>query len=349
MNIRLAEKVDRKMWDGYVAQHPDSSPYHLFAWKSAVEQAYGWKGYYLLAENEGEICGVLPLVKMSTPLCAWQLVALPYCDVGSVLSDTQEMEECLVGEAVMFAKKIRAQVIDLRGGLSPKTVSSIEFPMGTITNKVRMFLELPDSSEGLLRGFKSKLRSQIRKAEKNDLAFVWSSDGDVDGFYKVFSENMRDLGSPVHSKELIEAVMLSFGDSARLGLVFCGEQLVGGGVLLCCGQKVCIPWASTLRKYNKLAPNMLLYWNLLKFAADKGFKVFDFGRSTMGEGTYKFKAQWGAKPKELSWYTIMLNGDIAFEQEEIGGVRQKAQTLWCKLPLGVANYLGPKIRKFISL
>ena len=174
------------------------------------------------------------------------------------------------------------------------------------TYKVRMFLNLPDSSEALMKSFKSKLRSQIRKAEKNGLTFAWGNYEDLDDYYAVFSENMRDLGSPVHSQKWFDAILHNFGANARLGKVTFQGVTVGSCIILTTRNKVAIPWASTLRQYNNLAPNMLLYWNVLKYSCDIGFKMFDFGRSSVGEGTYKFKTQWGAQAIPLTWYSMSI-------------------------------------------
>ena len=209
-----------------------------------------------------------------------------------------------------------------------------------------MLLNLPDSSEELWTGFKSKLRSQVRKAEKNGLTF--SSTANLDDFYAVFGENMRDLGSPVHSRKWIDAVLHYYGEKARLGLVYLNDKAVGAGIILTAGQKVSIPWASTLRQYNRLGPNMLLYWNFLKFAADNGFSSFDFGRSTPDEGTYRFKSQWGAKPVALERHIIYLDGTLP-AQKETSKNRERIEHIWQKLPLGLANFTGPILRKYISL
>ncbi len=214
-----------------------------------------------------------------------------------------------------------------------------------------MLLNLPGSSEELWKSFKSKLRSQVRKAEKNDLTFRWGDLEDLDTFYHVFSRNMHALGSPVHSREWIEKILVNYGASARMGLVFKENQPVGCGIILFTKDTVSIPWASTLREFNRLSPNMLLYWNFLKYAADNEKKLFDFGRSTLNEGTYRFKKQWGAEPVPLFWYQTSLsarNQQIQSKSKE-STKREKLADLWSKMPLSMANFLGPKVRKYISL
>jgi FemAB-related protein (PEP-CTERM system-associated) len=213
-----------------------------------------------------------------------------------------------------------------------------------------MFFNLPASADDLFESFKSKLRSQVRKAEKNGVSFRWGNSSDVGPAYDVFSRNMRELGSPVHSKSFIKAVLSNYGDRAKLGLTEFEGKTIGMGIILLGGKGVSIPWASTLREYNRLSPNMLLYWNALKYSADNGYSFFDFGRSSEGEGTYKFKKQWGAKPIPLVWYEYIGSGK---DENKHGSTdsrkREIAAAIWQKLPLCVANRIGPHIRKYISL
>jgi len=339
--IRIAEKDDQTAWDEYVLSHPDSSPYHLFAWKNAVEEAYGHKSYYMIAENEQKkIVGVLPLINLRLPLLLNELTALPFCDVGNCLSDSAAVEDGLLAELINISRELKCKKIKLRGHIRESDFLKKNF-FPEPNKKVRMLLELPESSTALLAGFKSKLRSQIRKAEKNGVVFRWADRDGVDAFYAVFCQNMRDLGSPVHSRRWFQKVMDHFGAKARLGLAEYEGNCIGAGLILSTKEKTVIPWASTLSEYNRLAPNMLLYWNFLKFAADNAKYLFDFGRSTENEGTFKFKKQWGARPVPLVWYSQHPTSPSS--------QREMVADLWRKLPLSVANYAGPHLRKYISL
>jgi len=177
-------------------------------------------------------------------------------------------------------------------------------------------------------------------------------DEDIKSFYQVFSQNMLELGSPVHSKYFFASILKSYGGSCRMGLVFLDEKPIGCGIILFCGTHTAIPWASTIRKYNKLGPNMLLYWNLLQFSIKAGANLFDFGRSTPNSGTYRFKAQWGAQPNPLHWDKLPVDinqyaSPASLKQHGVN--RQLAANLWSKLPLSIANLIGPKLRQYISL
>ncbi len=349
MDIRLANIADKGKWDEYILSHPDASPYHLFAWKMAVEEVYKHSGYYLIAEENEQLLGVLPLVYLKPPLLSGQLVSLPFCDIGGVLSNCAETRHKLVKESTALAKKLKANQIELR---SNTTMSSSQIKMlsvNTQSHKVSMLLELLPSSEQLWDNFKSKLRSQIRKAEKNGLQFIWGTLEQLDDFYLIFCCNMRELGSPVHSKAWFKCIIRHYGENARLGLVYYGNKPIGGGITLSTGKRICVSWASTLRDYNRLSPNMLLYWNFLKYSADRGYTQFDFGRSTPDEGTYKFKVQWGARPAPLYWNHIIMDGKELSFNATTSSNRVRIEQIWQKLPISLTNYIGPTIRKHISL
>jgi len=348
MNIVLANSDQRDRWDSFVKNHPDGSPYHQYAWKMAIEQAYGHEGHYLIALDAAKVVGIMPMIYVKFPLRRGQMVALPFCDVGNVLCHDYATLKSLVEEAITISKRLGVRLLDLRGPIDEDFFAVQHLSVHKHMGKARMLFELPDSSEILWNDFKSKLRSQVRKAEKNGLSFTWDNSR-VTEFYQVFCENMRDLGSPVHSRTWFEAVLHHFGERAHLGMVHAGEKAVGGGILLSMNNKISVPWASTLRNYNRLNPNMLLYWNFLKFSADNGFSLFDFGRSTPEEGTYKFKAQWGAQPEPLLWHNVFLHGKQTVAANDNSSMRNFVAKYWQQLPIPVANFLGSRLRRYISL
>lgn len=348
IEITTATYADQQEWDSFVHSHPNASPYHLYAWGQAITQAYGHQHIYLIARQDGEVVGVLPLVLLKLSVLLNEIVALPFCDIGGCLSINRGVERQLLTETVLYGKQLKTRTIQLRGSLRNKSGPDATFTQ-IESDKVRMLLALPESSESLLTSFKSKLRSQVRKSEKNGVVFRWAGEDGVDSFYSVFSSNMRDLGSPVHSKKLFQSIMLNYGDNARIGLTEFEGQCIGAGLILYTREQVSIPWASTLRQHNRLAPNMLLYWNCLKYAADNNKKTFDFGRSTRNEGTFRFKKQWGAQPVPLAWYSSKSTPSVEKEEQTQSSGREMVAAVWKKLPLQVANSLGPQLRKYINL
>tara|TARA_R110002124_G_scaffold156649_1_gene323743 strand:- start:5022 stop:6089 length:1068 start_codon:yes stop_codon:yes gene_type:complete len=353
LHIRLATNSDERLWNEYVNAHPRATPYHRFGWLKSVEQAYQHKNIAAIALNDTQIVGVLPCIQMQRPLLRPSFCALPYCDLGYGLGDDSATVDLLIQFAKQQLLAINGQTFEFRDFIDePMSDSQME------GQKVRMLLPLPENSETLLSGFKSKLRSQIRKSEKNGLHYkIYKNGQGLDDFYQIFAINMRKLGSPVHSKDWFKHLLNNYHGNCVLSVVYFEDTPVGAGITLSNNQSTAIPWASTVAEYNKLAPNMLLYWSLLKEACDNKMCTFDFGRSTFGEGTYRFKAQWGAEPQLLNWYDAAKQSQQDFEMlsnneresAPKGRLRPLVESIWAKLPLSVTTSVGPRIRKHISL
>jgi len=357
ISIREATMLDEMHWNTYVKQHSDHSPYHLFGWKRAIENAYQHKSHYLIAEktidNEKTIVGVFPLIIFKKPIGKPTLCALPFCDIGGILSNDNDIKELLIAESKKVALQHQAKYIEVRSRAHGNDQNIVSTSSKNDTKKVSMLMPLPENSELLFSSFKSKLRSQIRKAEKNGLHYkVGSKKNMLDDFYQVFSHNMRALGSPVHAKQWFECLLKYYQEKMVISIVYKEQIPVGAGIVLIAGNTAAIPWASTKAEYNRLSPNMMLYWSLLKHLSDNGVDKFDFGRSSYGEGTYKFKQQWGAQPTPLNWQVIDLQPTRQNPEKKAvgsGKLRSIIENVWRKLPLNVTIFLGPKIRKYISL
>lgn len=347
MQIELATDNDEARWDSFVSSHKNASPYHRFAWKKAIEKSYSHKCFYLIAEDEsGTILGILPSVLITPPLVSGQLCSLPFCDRGEALGINPEIEQELIRKAHEIALSNNS-IYEYR---SCGSLSDSE-PLNS-SHKVSMVLKLPESSDKLLESFTSKLRSQIRKAQKNGLTYeIGQSAQLINDFYHILTINMRDLGSPTHSKKWFEEIQQNYKENMIISVVRLNDEAIGAGIVLLNGSIASIPWASTIRNFNKLSPNMLLYWSFLKYAAEHGYEYFDFGRSSYGEGTFKFKQQWGAKPQPLKWkkFRDEKAQDPVEQSQEKSNIRSVLETIWSRLPLAMTVFVGSRIRKYISL
>lgn len=345
ITIIEARPEDIPQIDEYLSSKPEASPYQSMRWLVAVKNAYGFDYRYLLAKTDNRIVGTLPACLFRGLGGKQSICSLPYCDVGGIIADNDEAKDALIQHALEIVEQRQATSLELRQRLTGREVDA-----SMAEQKVSMLLDLPDSADSLLLGFKAKLRSQIKKAEKNGLTFDYACDHkSIEDFYYVFTRNMHHLGSPTHSIKWFRAVRENFGKDMLVGRVWLEDKIVGSGILLFCGSNVAIPWASTLRDYNRLAPNMLLYWNLMRLSCERGCKQFDFGRSTLGEGTFKFKQQWGAKPVLLDWQILDKQGKLMETGNSISRIRGMVETAWKLLPLPVANIIGPHLRRHISL
>lgn len=350
MKICQATSADMETWDAYVLNHPNSTHCHLSGWKHIFEKTYKHKGHYLLAQEGGRIKGVLPLCLIKSFFFGRQLVSLPFLNYGGMLADSGETGGVLIEEAIRLGKKIRISQIELRLihslGLQDSPLKE-DFSEGT--RKVRMVLRLPVSKKVLLDSYKAKMKSQIFRANREGMQFLIGGAEFLNDFFEVFSVNMRDLGSPVHSKKFFLEILSVFKSHTRIGIVRFQNRPVAGGLIICFKDGVEIPWASSLRKFNKFSPNMLLYWSFLEYACDQGYNFFDFGRSTFGEGTYKFKQQWGAEAFPLQWaYWTATNNENPqdlYKNKKL----LLAGAIWKKLPLPVTIAAGPHLRRRITL
>ena len=360
------QQGDVSLWDSYVYNHPLSNVYHLTGWKNVIENTYGHKAHYLVAFTDNcrngnlipnirtkRIVGVLPLIHMRHFLFGNSLISIPFFDLGGILADNQEIEKELLLEAARLAQKMKVGNVELRH-MQPlsclddiKTMSSVRIT--TRSDKVLMLLELPDSSEKLMKSFRSKLRSQIRRPIKEGLYSKIGRHELLDDFYEVFSINMQDLGSPVHSKRLMEHVLDEYPENARIIVVYKDKQPLACSLIIGFRKTLENPWASFLRKSSRFSPNMLLYWRMLEYGCNNGYRCFNFGRSSPGGGTYKFKEQWRARATPLHWHVILTRDKFLETEDSEKSKFEWAIEYWKKLPVPVSRILGPMIRKYIGL
>jgi serine/alanine adding enzyme len=361
MQIRLYNPSYKEAWDSFVMNTDGGTCSHLSAWREVFENTYGYRTYYLYAtkspnadgsdNSEPDIAGILPLALIKSRLFGRFLISLPFFDQVGVLACSKDAQKALLEKAVEIAKKQKVEFIEFRH-LSPTFPDALNgecFGGELITkqHKVTLLLDLPNTSDELWKSFKSKLRSQIRKPIKEGLTARIGGIEELDDFYKVFSQNMRDLGTPVNSKILFRNILLGFPGQARIFIVSKDSYPVGAGFVIGFKKSLHIPWASALKKFNHLAPNMLLYWSILEYACNQGYEIFDFGRTTTGAGTNKFKEQWNPRPIPLHWQYWIANGG---EKPELNKENPKFQMfikIWQNLPLPIANIIGPRIVRYL--
>ncbi len=337
---QATSRADAERWDRFVLESAAASAYHLTGWRDVIEKSFGHRTYYLFSEDRnGRLNGVLPLVHLKSAVFGNFMVSLPYFNYGGICAESDEAATELLGKAIELAKGLGAGHIELRHTRDFKNGLPAKL------SKVCMRLELPDSLAALMKSFPSKLRSQIKRPEKDGMTARVDRDGGLDGFYHVFSVNMRDLGTPVYSKSFFRNILERFPSSTWICTVYKGLEPVASGFLSGFKETLEIPWASSIKRFNSSSPNMLLYRTALEFAIENGFRVFDFGRSTPGEGTYRFKEQWGAKPVQLYWHYWLRDGGALPEINPANPKYRMAINIWRRLPLSLTKLLGPNIVK----
>jgi len=336
--VLRATDEDRADWNAFVDLVDDAEAYHPYEWRKVLERVFGHNCVYLMSRDaSGNVNGVLPLAQLKSVLFGNFLVSIPCFNYCGTLTSSEPVRRDLISGAWDVAEELGASHVELRH----RAHISLDLPFRD--DKVAMQLTLPGSSDALWQQFPSKLRAQIRRPTK---AGATCEDGGVellDDFYSVFSRNMRDLGTPVFPKELFREMCVSFPDTTRIFVVKLDGNPCAAGITYGFRERLEIPSASSLREYNKVSVNMLLYWSVLQYAVGQGYRVFDFGRSTVDTGTFRFKKQWGATPDQLHWHYCLPPGAEIPSLNPDNPKFRIATKVWQKLPLGVANALGPRI------
>ena len=312
-------------------------------WLNVLHEALGHRPFILLARrSEGSLCGWLPLVLVSGPVFGRFLVSLPYLNRAGVVAPDADDASALIDEAVRLAEKLNVQYLELRHG-RPFRHDRLPQQRG---EKSLMVLDLPDDADRLWASFDPKVRNQVRKGEKHGLSIRWGGQELIDEFYRIFAINMRDLGTPVYPRKLFERILRYFGNEAELAVVDYQDRCVAAAMLVHDRGRTQVPSASSLRQYNATCANMWMYQRLLLRSVERGSREFDFGRSSEGSGTYRFKKQWGASPRPTVWQYHVRRGDVDAVRPDSPRYRRRI-SMWQKLPVWLTRLIGPPIVKGI--
>lgn len=324
-------------WNTFVEGEPTGSVFHRWEWRDVYRAEYGHGAPYLAAYQSGRIVGVLPLIRAKSMIFGHFLVSLPFVSYPGPLG-APSAQRALCDHAVSIAQG--AKLVELR------CRAPIDTTLSSVTRKVIVLRDLvPGDYEATFKTFDAKLRSQVRRAEREQVTVRFGHE-QVGAFYRVFAEHMRDLGSPAHGQSFFERLAEALGERAWLGVAYLGDEPIAGGFAIVDGDEVEMSWASSLRRHSKIAPNMALYGAFMRKSCDAMKSVFNFGRCTPGSGTHKFKQQWGTRDIPLLWYQYSPNGITAAPNPEQGGF-SLAIRIWQHLPISLASALSPRIIKGI--
>lgn len=331
--------ADQSDWDAFVDCHPGASLYHRYGWRRVIETSFSHETRYWGArDREGKMVGVLPAVRLQSRLFGDFAVSLPYFNYGGILSRSASGRSALLQAAADYGAAAGLSHVELRD-TAPGTWPSR-------TDKASMILRLPASGEALDRQIGAKVRAQVRQGASHPHQVSSGGAELLEDFYQVFAANMRDLGTPVYSKAFFANILRVWKDAATI-VVVRAPRPVAAAFLLGYKEILEIPWASTLRAANPMNMNMLLYWEVLSLAVQKGYAYFDFGRSSVDAGTYQFKKQWGAEPVQHHWH-YWLPADSELPRLSPDNPKYRlAIAIWRKLPLAVTTTVGPHIVKYL--
>ncbi len=366
--LTVGYEEDPEAWNAFVLSRPEATVAHLWEWSAAIADTYGHQTHHLVVRDEAGIGGVLPLTAVESRLFGRSLVSRPYLDAGGILARSDAAWSMLSTAATELAARLRIRRLDLRQATPPRLA------LAARADKVTLVLDLAPTPSGVAdvstsahveavwHGIGAKTRNQVRKAERAGLVVERAGADRVGDFYRVWCVNMRDLGSPAHSERWFQAVCAHLGERATCYLVRRGARVIGGLIAITFRDTVAVPWASSDRRYLSLCPNNLLYWTAICDAVHAGRRSFDFGRSSIGSGTYRFKRQWGPTEVRLYWQELDVRRHVVPVEVLAPGEtpadlpaprparsRRQAEWVWRRLPVPLATWLGARIRGGITL
>lgn len=340
--LTIRSQADAAAIVAYVRGHPEGTPFHLPAWLNGVAKGTGQRAHWIVAERGGRIVGVLPLTAVKSMLFGKALVSSGFAVGGGVLADDEATIDALVEAGWALAGKLGCPSLELRGGPLPGGEGWIH-KLESYAGFVRA-LEKDDDAQ--LKAIPRKQRAEVRKAiDAGMTVTVGRSAADRRAHYAVYAESVRNLGTPVFPKSLFSAVLDGFGDDADILTVRHDGQPVASVLSLYHNGTVMPYWGGGTFGARALRANELMYFALMRHARERGCAAFDFGRSKPGTGAFGYKKNWGFEPQPLGYAIRTADGEAPREVNPLNPKYQAKIKAWQKLPLWLANRLGPPIAR----
>jgi FemAB-related protein (PEP-CTERM system-associated) len=342
MQISLCKNAaDAERWQEFVETHIESTNYHRWRWKQVIENSFGWPTFYLMAEEGAQVRGILPLSWQKSWLFGSFVSSLPFLSAGGIVAETKAAEQRLLDEAISLTQQLKADYLELRYLQDP----GLKLPVKT--NKWSAVVSVEPDSAKMWDKLDNKVRNCVRKSMTYGLTAEFGHEELVNDFYAVFAENMRHFGTPVYGRRFFLEILRAFPNDSHICVVRHQGRTVATTFFTSFRDTIESKWTCSLEAYLSLKPNMFLTWNAFCFAGHRGYRRFDFGRSLVGSGTYRFKMQWGCQAVPLYWVYWLSNGNPLPGLNVQNPKYQTAMRVWQKLPLAITNRLGPGIVKYL--
>jgi FemAB-related protein (PEP-CTERM system-associated) len=321
-------------WDAFVQACPQASFFHRAGWQRILANVYRHKTYYLFAERYGQIQGVLPLAHVKSRLFGNALVSLPFGVYAGVAASDAAAADALELEAQDLARRLGVEHLEFRN-VAPRHP---DWPRQDLYVTFRKEI-LPDEEANML-AIPRKQRAMVRKGLKSGL--VSSIDGDVERFFALYADNVHRHGTPAMPKRYFQALMQEFGADCEVLTVSTADGRALSSVMSFYFRDEVLPYyAGDDEAARDLAANDFKYWELMRRACARGIKVFDYGRSKQGTGSFAFKKNWGFEPTPLHYEYCLYKRDSVPQNNPNNAKYQLLIKTWRRLPISLANWLGP--------
>jgi FemAB-related protein (PEP-CTERM system-associated) len=328
-----------KTWDEYVLRHPQATFFHLMGWQRVLEQTFPYRAFSCVALRDGRISGVLPLFLVRNLPFGQSLVSMPWGVYGGICADDDETQSALLNYAKTLAQRLVVRYLELRN-----QAPCCDLPAADLYVTFRK--EIASDPETNMAAIPRKQRRMIRQGDKHGLTAQMGGEEFLKGFYHLYAHSVRNLGTPVFSVRLMANLLREFGPACRILAVFHEEQMVAGVMTFFFRDQVMPYYGGALRHALQYAVNDFMYWHLLCYGAEQGYRIFDFGRSKKGTGSYDFKRHWGFEPTPLAYQYHLVRQKTMPDQNPLNPRFALAIQTWKRMPLWLSRWLGPKIVRF---
>ena len=346
MQAIICKEYDSR-WDQYVLAHQGGTFFHQWKWREIISTSFGYEPLYLCAEDKGEIQGILPLFFARSLIFGRSLVAIPLGVYGGVLAATTAAETILLEKAMALGAQYGAKYLELRGNPHlPMRLSTQAVDVHPSAKQKDLYVtfvgEIDPVDDINLSRIPRKQRRMVRQGEKHGLRFVLDKSRMWE-FYRIYAASVRNLGTPVFGYPYFEKVVETFGDQCGVFLVDFQDKAVAGVLVFFYKDQVLPYYGGALKECSHLAPSDFMYWELMRYGAARGFKIFDFGRSKKGTGSFNFKRHWGFEPRPLPYFYYQIRNGSVPDTSSLNPKVQWAVRIWRNLPLKLTMALGPRI------
>ena len=332
-------------WDEFVRTRPDGTFFHLSAWRHVIERAFAHRTHYILAERDGAIVGVLPLGQVKTPLFGHSLISVPFCVYGGPLAADAEAFAALTQHAMALMRQLGAPVLEFRfrddhdvDG-DPWTDADGWATRSDLYVTFRKPIAGDDGEN--LKAIPRKQRAMVRKGIDRGLTSV--IDTTTPRLYRIYAESVRNLGTPVFARGFFDILLAAFGDAADIVTILDGEEPIASVLNFYFRDEVLPYYGGGRAIARERYGNDFMYWEVMRRAAARGCRLFDFGRSKVGTGSFAFKKNWGFTGVPMHYRFHLAPGAKMPDNNPLNPKFRLMIATWKRLPLPVANLIGPHV------
>ncbi len=341
MDIKQLSAADAPRWDAFVDAAPQATFFHRAGWAEVMQRAFGHRVYFLYAERDGVIEGVLPLVQIRSLLFGHSLSSMPFCVCGGVVALNEEAAAALEARAIALARELQVDHLEFRN----RAPRHPEWPRKDALY-VNFSKALDADPEKNMLAIPRKQRAMVRKGIEAGLA--GEIDQDVSRFYRAYSESVRNLGTPVFAKNYFEILREVFGAECEVLTITKDGRLIASVLSFYFRDQVLPYYGGGVAAAREVKGNDFMYWDLMRRATERGLRVFDYGRSKVGTGSYSFKKNWGFEPEPLHYEYVLVKAAAVPDLNPLNPKYRLFINLWKRLPLGVSEMLGPHLVKYLG-